>query len=62
MHLDDKRPHVFIQGAEDTSYVVAVIVIQDLIKKRVPISDMDNWENVMRSILAEWLEFKCNER
>ena len=60
VRLDDARPHVFIQGEGEVSYVVPVIVIEDLIKKRMLIADMEDYEDVMRFILAEWLYMKLD--
>ena len=56
--LDDFRPHVLIVGPDATSYIVPVILIEDIIRGRNKLSHMEDWEFVIKLILAEWLEFK----
>ncbi len=51
----DNRPHLVIQTFEGDAHVVPVSLIEDWIEGRRKITDADDWENLIRSILDEWL-------
>lgn len=55
VELDDHRPHLVLPTLDGNVHCMPVSLIEDWIAGRQRIVDADDWEIVMRSVLAEWL-------
>lgn len=53
--ISEHMPH-FIFNCGETVHVVPVSVIRDFVSGKIPLSEVDYHENIMRKMAAEWLE------
>jgi hypothetical protein len=53
--IDDHRPHLTLSTLDGNVHCMPVSLIEDWIAGRPRVTDADDWEIVMRSVLAEWL-------
>lgn len=54
-NLDDHRPHISIR-TKDAVHVVPVAMIENIICGGLKLTDVDDWEPMIKAILEEWLE------
>lgn len=59
--LDDHRPHLTVSTFDGRTHVFPVSVFERIIGGGLNIMEVDDWEKVMRSILAEWLQNRLSE-
>lgn len=55
--LDDHRPHVTINGTSGKVHVIPVSTIQDVIEGARDITSIEDYEDIVPSILIEWLDY-----
>ncbi len=48
-------PHLVLPTLDGNIHVLPVSVIQDIVSEKMSITDVDDGELIMRSILDEWL-------
>lgn len=54
-NIEDVKPHLTI-NCGDKVHVVPVSLIEDVIEGRKDLTQIDDWENLARKILQEWLD------
>jgi len=54
--LDEHRPHLIIQTEDNRYHIIPVSLITDIIKGTRKLTDVDDWELIIKRILEEWLE------
>lgn len=59
VQLDERRPHVVIEGME-AIHVVPTSVFYDVVDGKINVSDIESSDDIMRSIIQEWLYFINN--
>ena len=52
--LDEYQDHIVIDRIDGVTTYIPVPLIQDVIKGETKITDIDEWEMIMRSIVEEW--------
>ena len=53
--LDDHRPHIAMHGASGNSYVIPLQMFLDIIEGDIEVTDFPDYEDVMRTVLYQWL-------
>lgn len=58
LDLESKRKHIVL-NVEKTgkTYVFPVGMIQDIIDEKLETSEVASWEDIMREILRQWLDY-----
>jgi len=54
-NIDAYRPHLVIY-TEDEAIVVPVAVIQKIVDGEMDVTDMDDFQSLIKAILADWLK------
>jgi len=49
------RPHIKLE-VDGEIHIIPVLMIEDVISGKLKISDIDDWEIIMRAIVEEWFE------
>lgn len=56
--MDDHREHVVV-NCEDRVHVLPKALLEDVADGELSITAIDDYEEIVRVIVAEWLEFNC---
>lgn len=51
---EDKEPHLTI-NCEDGVHVIPVALLEDVVSGRAELTEIENWEPILKKVLAEWL-------
>jgi len=56
--LDSRKPHLVIDGLGGNQHVILVVFFRNVTLGIIPITDLEEWELLMPTIINEWLLFK----
>jgi hypothetical protein len=54
-HIGDYKPHVTIQTPDRNVHVLPVALFEDFIDGKISLSEIDDGEQLMRSVVGDWL-------
>ena len=54
-NIEDHKPHITIQGLKGT-HVMPVSLIEDIASGKIKISDVDDYDDFMPTLIKEWLQ------
>ena len=60
--LDDVRPHVMVKGDDLGSYILPAALIDDIANGRMGITELKDWQPILRGIFKEWLAIQMGEK
>lgn len=55
-HDCDNEPHLCVHTMDGNVHVIPEIVFTKIITGEMKITDMDDWEIIIRAVLSEWLK------
>ncbi len=53
-HIEDHKPHMTIQGL-NAVHVVPVSLIEDIASGKIKISDIDEFDDFLPTLIQEWI-------
>lgn len=53
-HIDDHKPHMTIKGFKSV-HVVPVSLIEDIASGKIKISDIDEFDDFLPTLIQEWI-------
>jgi len=56
-NIEDGRPHITIQGIKSV-HVMPVLLIEDIISGKIKISDVEDANDFIPTLIKEWWSFK----
>lgn len=59
--LDNARPHVAAVSSNLTTHILPAALISDIATGKKDITDVKDWQLVVRAIFREWLEIQLRD-
>lgn len=57
IHIETKSPHMTIPAIDKKVHVIPVLVIKDIIDGRMSITQLEDFEQIVPTIIEEWFQF-----
>jgi hypothetical protein len=59
-HIDEFRPHYIVPTMDGKVHIIPESVISGIITGEFEIQELDDWNIIIRSIIAEWVKGLSN--
>lgn len=56
VELEDYRPHFTLTVSNGDVHVLSVALIWEIIRGRVALTEVEDWESMMLAILEDWMD------
>ncbi len=53
--IEDAMPHLMVVGISNEAHIMPMATMQDVIDRKMDITDIEGYERFLPEILAEWL-------
>lgn len=52
--IEEAMPHVLVVGKNNEAHIMPHQLIIDVIERRTPLTDIEDWEDFMPELIADW--------
>lgn len=60
IHIDDHRTHLSVPDVNGDEHVIPVMFFENVARGKVPLSQLEEYELLLPTIIGEWLECRVN--
>ncbi len=56
VELDSRRPHVKMLATDGTIHVIPLVTLEKIAKGELCITQLDDWQKLVPSIVEDWID------